>query len=220
MSRIKNLLIVSAFAILCLNSNPLSANALEQFNVYLGFGSTNNNAVYKLQEFLVNQGYLKTTPTGNYLSLTRDAVKAFQIANNISNTGYFGPLTAGAANKILLSSTESTNNNKAQVNTSPVTNSANAASVILSNSKTISWQTNKYPAQVGININLLRKVSSNPLSYTLVRQIATDAPNNGSYSWIPNPGETGNDLYLEVTCSTSHNFGSGCNLGSTPVKAY
>ena len=47
------------------------------FNVTLQYGSTNKTEVFKLQQFLYDNGYLKVSPTGNFLSLTQKAVADF-----------------------------------------------------------------------------------------------------------------------------------------------
>lgn len=58
--------------------------------------------VVRLQEILRDRGFLSLAqPTGNFFDLTRGAVQQFQIAYGISPTGYFGPITRSAANKLL-----------------------------------------------------------------------------------------------------------------------
>ncbi len=67
-------------------------------NLYQGLKS--NAEVKRLQEFLISKGYLGAGfNTGNYLSLTVAAVKAYQTAKAITPvSGYFGPLTRAAVN--------------------------------------------------------------------------------------------------------------------------
>jgi hypothetical protein len=84
--------------------------------------------------------------------------------------------------------------------------------------KKIVWETSSYPKNAGVNINLIRKVSDNPASYTLVRQIAVNTPNDGVESWNPSQNETGNDLYIEVNCGSNYQFTNGCS-SSLPIKA-
>ncbi len=83
--------------------------------------------------------------------------------------------------------------------------------------KKVTWDTASYPRNAGVNINLIRKVSDNPTSYTLVRQIAVNTPNDGTESWTPNSNETDSDLYVEVNCGTNYAFSNGCT-SSTPIK--
>ncbi|MEK9195316.1 MAG: peptidoglycan-binding domain-containing protein, partial [Patescibacteria group bacterium] len=67
-------------------------------------GLRNDSDVSNLQEFLIDQGFLKGVQTGNYFLLTRKAVQQFQSSHNLRPTGYFGPLTRAVANKILAGS--------------------------------------------------------------------------------------------------------------------
>ncbi|HXK37934.1 MAG TPA: peptidoglycan-binding protein [Candidatus Paceibacterota bacterium] len=53
----------------------------------------NSSDVTMLQSFLVAGDYLKAEPTGYYGALTAKAVKSFQKANGISQTGTVGPQT-------------------------------------------------------------------------------------------------------------------------------
>jgi hypothetical protein len=110
-------------------------------------------------------------------------------------------------------------NTNTSVATLAVSGSVNAAGVVLSNEKTITWRTTGYPTDAGVNINILKKTSSNPSSYTLVRTLAKDTANDGTEKWTPKSNETGNDIYVEVTCSTTYAFSGGCTLSSEPMKA-
>lgn len=92
---------------------------------------------------------------------------------------------------------------------------ANVASAL--NTKKVIWETTSYPKNAGVNVNLIRKISDNPASYTLVRQIAVNTPNDGMESWTPNSNETDNELYVEVNCGTNYAFSNGCSA-SAPIK--
>ncbi|MEK7082680.1 MAG: peptidoglycan-binding protein, partial [Patescibacteria group bacterium] len=70
----------------------------------LYYGLRNDPDVSNLQEFLIDQGFLKGVQTGNYFLLTQKAVQQFQSAHSLRPTGYFGPLTRAVANKILAGS--------------------------------------------------------------------------------------------------------------------
>lgn len=76
--------------------------AFAQFDTSLGYGASGPK-VSELQEFLVAQNLLAPQfVTGNFYSLTLQAVKAFQNAEGILPTsGYFGPITRTYANAIL-----------------------------------------------------------------------------------------------------------------------
>ena len=75
--------------------------AYASFDNDLSYGSQGNEVI-ELQEFLFTNGYLTVNPTGNYYSLTVNAVKKFQKDNDISQTGYFGPITRSAVNNLLI----------------------------------------------------------------------------------------------------------------------
>ncbi|MBI3442597.1 MAG: peptidoglycan-binding protein [Candidatus Sungbacteria bacterium] len=71
------------------------------FNRNLYLGLRNDSDVSNLQEFLIDQGFLKGSSSGNYFILTQKAVKKFQSAHNLKPTGYFGPATRAVANDLL-----------------------------------------------------------------------------------------------------------------------
>ncbi|MEK7074964.1 MAG: peptidoglycan-binding domain-containing protein, partial [Patescibacteria group bacterium] len=75
--------------------------AVITFDRDLYYGLRNDSDVSNLQEFLIDQGFLKGVQTGNYFLLTQKAVQQFQSAHSLRPTGYFGPLTRAVANKIL-----------------------------------------------------------------------------------------------------------------------
>ncbi len=59
--------------------------------------------VTELQEFLIDKGFLHTTATGNFYSLTKSAVIAYQGSENLPTTGFVGPMTRGKINETLAS---------------------------------------------------------------------------------------------------------------------
>lgn len=74
-------------------SNPILTTTLR-----LGAVSSD---VTKLQKMLVSLGYLSTIPSGNFLSKTESAVKAFQTAYGISPaSGIVGPMTREKLNSM------------------------------------------------------------------------------------------------------------------------
>ncbi len=91
------------------------------------------------------------------------------------------------------------------------------AGAALSGAVIITWQTADYPQNAGVNINLLKKISASPVSYELVDKIATDAPNTGSFNWIPGPGETGKNLFVQVTCGAVSQLSAECQTTSKPL---
>ncbi|MHB1316368.1 MAG: peptidoglycan-binding domain-containing protein [Minisyncoccota bacterium] len=207
--------IVYTIAFICMIIPTSLFAQTEPFLVSLGRGSVNKEEVFRLQKFLVSEGFLSVSPTGNYLSLTVAAVKAFQQSQGVESTGYFGPLSRAAANnKLAQSSTP-----KSSVSVSSVTSEKSLiASIFFSSAKKIQWKTSDYPAKVGVNINLLNRVSDSPVRYDVVRQIAKDTPNDGEETWIPTSSEKNLNLYVEVTCSTTYTFKEGCQISQTPIK--
>ena len=216
----KTLRYISLAAVLALGLATMAQAAITgTFNVTLTTGSTNTAEVVKLQQFLIDFGYLKIpAPTGAFLSMTKAAVAAFQTAEGISPAvGYFGPVTQAAANAKLASGTKTST--PATIHSQSVTTGGSqGGAAILSNQKTITWQASGYPAGVGVNINLLRKTSATINAFSFIRTIAKDTTNDGSESWTPLAGENTGDVYVEVTCSSTYQFKAGCNISGTPIK--
>ena len=72
------------------------------FERNLYYGLQNDSGVLALQEFLTDQGVYTGPITGNFFTLTLQAVKRFQTANSIAPvSGYFGVLSRGVANTLL-----------------------------------------------------------------------------------------------------------------------
>ena len=68
------------------------------FNNGLHIGSRDfikNGEVSRLQDFLISQGFLRSSITGYYGSQTSQAIKDFQRTNGFSVVGNLGPLTRG-----------------------------------------------------------------------------------------------------------------------------
>lgn len=70
------------------------------FDRDLYYGLRADPEVTRLQDFLRDKGFFAVQSTGNFFDLTRGAVRQFQTAYDISPTGYFGPLSRAAANKL------------------------------------------------------------------------------------------------------------------------
>ena len=106
----------------------------------------------------------------------------------------------------------------ATVSTLSVSNVTSSALAVFAETKTISWKTSNYPANAGVNINLIKKISDSPREFTLVRTLETDTPNDGEEVWTPQAGENADDLFIEVVCSNTYQFSLGCSLSSDPIK--
>lgn len=91
------------------------------------------------------------------------------------------------------------------------------ASVFAANSRVINWETSSFPADAGVNINLLKKVSDSPIEYTLVKNIATNTANDGQETWNATAEELNSGLFIEVTCSTVQTPGA-CSVVGQPIE--
>src|SRR3989344_42168 len=78
---------------------PFIASATIDINLY--YGLKDNNKVKELQEFLISKDLLVGSATGNFYSLTLDAVKKYQASIGVTKSGYVGPLTRNAINEEL-----------------------------------------------------------------------------------------------------------------------
>lgn len=74
-----------------------------QFTRDLYYGMRNDADVKRLQEFLIAKKYLFLGGnTGNFFTLTKEAVRRYQISVGLPGTGYFGPLTRAKVNQVIL----------------------------------------------------------------------------------------------------------------------
>lgn len=72
--------------------------AFASFDVDIEYGMR-GSAVVELQQFLASKGFFRSEDaTGNFYSLTLDAVRHYQAAHGIPATGYVGPLTRAQMN--------------------------------------------------------------------------------------------------------------------------
>ena len=68
----------------------------------LQYGMRNDRNVLRLQQFLIDNGYLKNgMATGNFLQGTRAALKAFQRERGLTATGSFNAATRTAINRLI-----------------------------------------------------------------------------------------------------------------------
>lgn len=91
---------------------PVIAFASIDTNLY--YGVKNQSQVRELQEFLIDKGLLTGEATGNFYSLTLKAVKKYQEAQGLPQTGYVGTMTRGAINQELADLLKDTDNELAQ----------------------------------------------------------------------------------------------------------
>jgi hypothetical protein len=100
-----------------------------------------------------------------------------------------------------LSVNDSINHSNSAVSIVSIEDNDSLAAIFFANSKEIKWISNNLSSASTVDINLLRKVSGDPIQYELVRKIVKNTPNDGSYLWSPYDGELNQGYYIEVTCS-------------------
>ena len=97
----------------CVLSIFLPSFVFASLDVSLKVGSS-GSAVLELQNFLQTEGFLKGKIDGKFGLLTKNAVKAFQLANGLFVDGSFGKLSRTKASLILSQSQSSNNVNNKQ----------------------------------------------------------------------------------------------------------
>lgn len=85
--------VLAAVLLTCIS--PLISEGAIQTNLKYG---DRGDAVWDLQQFLIENNFLTGQATGSFYAMTRNAVKAFQKSVNLPQTGYVGPQTRAAIN--------------------------------------------------------------------------------------------------------------------------
>jgi hypothetical protein len=85
--------------------------------------------------------------------------------------------------------------------------------------RVVNWETANLPSRAKVTINLLKKISTNPNQYQFVRTLAANTANDGTESWTPLQGESGDAYYVEVVCSNA-SMNGGCKATAEPVRAF
>ncbi len=67
----------------------------------------------------------------------------------------------------------------------------------------IKWTSQNYPSPT-VTINLLRQESSDPVSYKLIRTIASFTQNDGDAVWVPSKTEIGQNIVIEIACTVTN----------------
>lgn len=219
-------ILITLLCTLCIAIVPTIASAAS-FTKVLQYGMPGSADVVALQQFLATRGFFKEPATGNFFEVTKSAVSAFQVSVGIDPTGYFGPLTMAAANKMLLTNPTATTQPsapKTKISTLSVkdnkkSQSASLIQATIPETKTIIWQTEHYPEQYGVDIQLLKKVSESPAKYDFVQMIVTNTPDDGKYVWTPNIASS-ESLYVQIACTKARRFTEGCSMHGAPQKLY
>lgn len=183
-------LIIGFVTTVSIPSSVSAASNGKKFDKNLSFGMKNSADVKSLQQFLSQEGYFKGEATGNYLSATAEAVKSFQKSNKIDATGYVGPITRSALNSksvdALLSLTSHKGGEKIEVG----------------NKQALKWTASNYTSS-DVKVNIIKKVSSNPNRYELVRTVSEKTANDGVATWVPTTSDIGNNIFVEIGCKNS-----------------
>ena len=89
----------------------------------------------------------------------------------------------------------------ATVATLSVVSDTSSASAVLSGAKTVIWQTTNYPTDVGVNINLIRKIFSDVLDIEVLETSLYDIPEiiNKITKQIDQEFKKGNKVLLHIT---------------------
>lgn len=95
-----------------------------------------------------------------------------------------------------------------------ITYPLSGVSIEVGTPQTIRWMSSDYPTGTGVNINLLRQISTNPNKFEFVKVIKKDTKNDGEEIWIPAIGDGGKNFVIQVSCSQSSVFPEGCVSGN------
>ncbi len=129
-------LLIAAFTIPSISFASIDAN--------LRYGS-HGIEVTELQEFLINRGFLTGQTSGNFFSLTRKAVIAYQVSVGLPATGFVGPMT-----RVKINAGLSVVNTTSTIIKNPVIN-ATTTSIIVTSTNTTTSQTNTSPKYLVIS---------------------------------------------------------------------
>ena len=103
----------------------------------------------------------------------------------------------------------------AQTTEIKVTSAIDGGVLEVGTENTVRWQAENFPSSGFVHVNLIKKVSDNPVQYELVRQVANYTLNDGEEVWVPERGDVGENVYVEVTCAGSTRFPEGCVSGQS-----
>jgi spore germination protein YaaH len=157
--------IVTTIALLAACALPVSASAASCPTITSDLKSGSKGAqVTALQVFLKSQGYFKATSVPNYGAATQAAVKAFQKANKISQTGTVGPLTRAKIKSLCSAASSSSGSVSSTVDPTGIT-PTDAPTQFEVTGWIPYWRQATGTADTLANLNKLTEV--NPFVYTL-----------------------------------------------------
>jgi len=176
---------------------PVSA-ACVSVSSDLRYGATDKvfgGPITILQTYLQSVGLLKNTPTGHFGPATLSAVKVFQVDNNISSTGFVGPLTRTAINKKICTSGSS---GISTAVSTPVQSPVSAGASVPTQTTAVS----PTPANVGVTSPTIGQVLS-IASSTMIRW--NTSPSNNFNIILEQPGGVGAGFITQALSSANGN---------------
>ena len=171
---------IAAMLIMCMLCMllPQSASAA----VVLEVGSSGSN-VKKVQQRLIQFGYLDGEADGKYGEATRDAVRWFQKNNGLTVDGRVGPATAAALGVVLSGSSTAAASSSAAI--------ISADHRLLSKLVYAEARGESYKGQVAVAAVVLNRVASaefpNTISGVIYQNNAFTCVSNGSINCTPDP---------------------------------
>ncbi len=193
------------------------------YDLYQGLSDSGlDSSIMKLQKYLVVKGYLLATPNGYFGPGTLSAVKKFQVANGISNTGRVGPATRKAIknNSCIVSNTASAINslpiakpstNITRINTSNLTVISPQASSTLNTDSTTRIQWQNVPSSIySISLEDINGVGAGHI---------TQSVSGDYYEWKAGKvfsARTNSDIYVSPGIYRIKLTNSGFNSTSVP----
>lgn len=193
--------IILTFLFVSMFASVLVAKGADQnvlpFTSTLRYGMKNNTGVINLQKFLKDQGYFSGPSNGNFGPLTFTAIKKFQLANRVSTTGLWGPLSRAEANNII-------SKQKIQINVVAPTIPVSAPSIEATTTPLSIVTTSILPATAGTAYSATLSASGG----------------NGSYSWWVSNGSFPAGLNLVPTQCTGSSCPKDATIFGTPVSAW
>lgn len=102
-------------------------------------------------------------------------------------------------------------------------NTAAAGDTLITDTRIIRWESRNFPNGATVNVNLIRKISDNPIKYEFVKSLGMNIANTGNISWTPGQDEISEqsaNLYIEVVCANADSLKNGCNVSTNPIKVF
>lgn len=176
----------------------------------LRYGMKNDTGVIKLQKFLKDQGYFSGPSNGNFGPLTFTAVKKFQLANRISATGLWGPLSRKWANDIV---------NK-HVIEQKIQNSVVTPAIPVSSVPAIPTPAERGVVATTTQLSITTTSIPPATAGTAYSATLSASGGDGSYSWWVSDGSLPAGLNLLPTRCTGSSCPKDANIFGTPVSAW